>query len=141
MKKKKVNKVKLEMAEDQYAWNVDVDGPAEALVSAIMDELSVELPDKEELKTPLPRKYYTDFVNHKIKLLMMLDNVVVIQGEEAHGHNREEIARWVSVNRETIRQCEQKAFKTLWKFNSELLAECMDGLKELCADERFQSVA
>lgn len=139
--KKKVSKVKLEVADDPYAWNVEVDGPAEALVSAIMDELRVELPDKKELKSPLPRKYYTDFVNNKIKLLMMLDNLVVIQGGEAHGHKQEEIARWVSITSETIRQCEQKALKFLrWKKNHQL-SELMDELKELCKDERFQSVA
>lgn len=112
---------------EAFKWVVNVDGPAETLISAIVEELSVELPPRGECKA-LTQKDWTEFINAKLELLKLLDNVVVIAGGNATPHNREEIARWCSCSRETIRQCEENLFKNLHKYKAKDLKELKDEL-------------
>ena len=112
---------------ETFKWVVDVDGPAEALINAIVEELSVELPPRNKCKA-LTQKDWTEFINAKLELLKLLDNVVVIAGGNATPHNREEIARWCSCSRETIRQCEENLFKNLHKYKAKDLKELKDEL-------------
>lgn len=124
MSNKAENEINLAEA---FKWVVDVDGPAEALINAIVEELRVELPPRGECKA-LTQKDWTEFINAKLELLKLLDNVAVIAGGNATLHNREEIARWCSCSRETIRQCEENLYKKLHKYRSNDLKELKEEL-------------
>lgn len=122
---------------EAFTWDVDVDGPAETLINAIVEELRVELPPRNKFKA-LNQKDWTEFINAKLELLKILDNVVVIAGGNATPHNREEIARWCSCSRETIRQCEEKLKKNLHKYHPKDLEELRDEYLDI-GNPRFQS--
>ena len=130
MPKKQNNPIEIKVVEDPFKWDVEKDGGAEELVRQIVEELRKDLPPKNKLRGILDQKDISDWIDSKLVLLKLLDNVVVIMGGNATPHNRQEIARWVSATREVIRAAELKALKFIrWK-KSGLLIEFAEHLYE-----------